>query len=913
MADNQFVEVVSKEAAKQIREVTSATTALVNEMMRALSVQDKLATSLKGAKSPSQINAVGAGSSANVQSVAATVDKNIKLLERQRLAELKLQKDRENAFVKYEKQLQKEQAVLRASESLYNKIQQKLNTLNNEYRDLAAKKQLDIALTDKEAARYDFLSKRITKYDGALKAVDASMGKHQRNVGNYASGFSPLSNSISQLSRELPALAINFNTFFLAISNNLPAFFDAMKEINIQNKALAETGQQGVSAFNQLKSAIFSWGTALSIGVTLLTLFGGRIAEVIFNTEEKTKADEASKKATEDKNDAEKRYLDTIKGTASEEISRSKLLFENAKNVNLSLTDRRRAIDELRERYPKYLKNLSDQDILAGRTADTEQRLNDALVKRGIALALQDKIREAYSKLTDEIIKQQKEEESLLTIGNRIRSANQQNIKSSQGQASEIERIRKQEAEQVKLAIILNQNRVLSSKESQKQIQSEIQGLIDLYNKYSPYLDSVEEATGKTKEVTQATEEYAETNSKVAFERIISTLQNKIDLMSKENALYGFLSKQLELVMGAYEALYGEQEKSNEEMEKTLKYGTVDYYESVISGLQAEQRAVADSTEQYQLYGRMIGYAQAELDKLMGKEAEAEKPKENAFLQGFIDSFASDTGFDTFFDVMQGKIEGFGEDWATTFNAITEIAQETFAFLNQNQQAYFDAQYVRLEREKDIALRFAGENAAGREEIERQYEERRREIRRRELQAQKEQAIFNATINTAQGVTSALATANIPLSIIIAALGAAQIAMIASREIPAYKMGTDNHEGGLAYVGDGGKHEAVWQPSSGWSITPNKTTLVNLEKGSKVLPDAIKAPIFNTANPFVMDMNGGSSNEAVMVEAMREMMGKLQPVNVNINRNGIDAFVQERISKTRTLNNIVSFKGMSVK
>lgn len=36
-----------------------------------------------------------------------------------------------------------------------------------------------------------------------------------------------------------------------------------------------------------------------------------------------------------------------------------------------------------------------------------------------------------------------------------------------------------------------------------------------------------------------------------------------------------------------------------------------------------------------------------------------------------------------------------------------------------------------------------------------------------------------------------------------------QLATIVAQPIPKYAKGTDNHPGGLAVVGDGGKHEAV--------------------------------------------------------------------------------------------------------
>lgn len=74
----------------------------------------------------------------------------------------------------------------------------------------------------------------IGKLNQKLKDIDAQMGNYQRNVGNYASGWNGLNVSIQQIARELPALSVSANTFFLAISNNLPMFVDELKKARIE-------------------------------------------------------------------------------------------------------------------------------------------------------------------------------------------------------------------------------------------------------------------------------------------------------------------------------------------------------------------------------------------------------------------------------------------------------------------------------------------------------------------------------------------------------------------------------------------------------------------------------------------------------------------------------------------------------
>jgi hypothetical protein len=298
-----------------------------------------------------------------------------------------------------EKQRERENQKLIASENLYSKVQAKLNSLSNEYKSLATRKELGLTLTAKEEQKYISLQARIQNYDKTLKAVDATMGKYQRNVGNYASGFNPLNNSIAQLTREAPAFANSINTGFMAISNNLPIFFDAMQNIINQNKELQAQGKPTTSVLKQLAMGFFSFQTLLSVGVTLLTIYGGKIIESISNSKNKKSALEAEKKALEEKTKIEKQAQEQQVKYANDEISKSKLLLSTANNLKLSYSQRIEAFKELQKRYPDYLGKLSEEEILAGKTAEMEYKLNDALMKRAMFLALQDKITEVTKNL----------------------------------------------------------------------------------------------------------------------------------------------------------------------------------------------------------------------------------------------------------------------------------------------------------------------------------------------------------------------------------------------------------------------------------------------------------------------------------------------------------------------------------
>lgn len=124
------------------------------------------------------------------------------------------------------------------------------------------------------------LSSQIREMQTELNEANASLLNFRDNVGNYASaakGFTPLTFQVQQLAREFPSLTISAQQFFLAISNNLPMLADELKRASANNKALRAEGKATIPVFRQVISSIFSWQTALVVGITLLTAYGKEI------------------------------------------------------------------------------------------------------------------------------------------------------------------------------------------------------------------------------------------------------------------------------------------------------------------------------------------------------------------------------------------------------------------------------------------------------------------------------------------------------------------------------------------------------------------------------------------------------------------------------------------------------------
>lgn len=119
-------------------------------------------------------------------------------------------------------------------------------------------------------------------YQQMIKLQEAT-GNYRLSVGHYQRTWDGLGISISQVVRELPAVAVSLNTFFLGISNNIPMVVDEINRLRAQNKAFQAEGKATVSVTRSIVKALFSWNTVLVVVLTVLSMFGGQIIEWIGN------------------------------------------------------------------------------------------------------------------------------------------------------------------------------------------------------------------------------------------------------------------------------------------------------------------------------------------------------------------------------------------------------------------------------------------------------------------------------------------------------------------------------------------------------------------------------------------------------------------------------------------------------
>lgn len=783
-----------------------------------------------------------------------------------------------------------------------------------------------------------------------LKSMDAQMGNYQRNVGNYASHWNGLNMSVQQVARELPSLAVGWNTFFLAISNNLPMLADELKKARIEYQTMQEAGQKGIPVWKQLTKSILNWQTALVVGITLLSVYGKDIMNWVSSLFKVEKAVLELANAEKDLADARKRGI----SNSVKEIAELDLLYKATQNTTRSIEERNDAADELQRRYPKVFANMKNERILAGEAAIAYEELKKSIIASAIARTQADKIAENSMKIDEKnnerigyLVKQIQAQEVLDRASANLRKSQGKDYdvtrnkairdqielvesygKKASDTALEIDSLRKSNENLMNKmdvsAYISTPGKEDSDEEKNKREQEK--AAKDLAN----YQNDIDKRLSDTR-ISLIDDEYEKERAKAQkkYEENIAFIKGNSEEENKLRANYEeILQNELRAIDKKYLEKIDEEERKKIEAsvkhqleEKQQEYATLAiaysqnmqkeiddelerYRQGIISKEQYEknkaeitqkyalreaQRAIDLLKEQIEISGLSDEekfkiketLAKAEIDlankvrdaKKKARDEETEDEKKyweelEASLQHleYVGNNAVD-GLGTLFSglmslitkvVRDGKLEI--EDLLGSISAISEgltsimvgMYDQQIEKIEEQQEKNEEAGEEEIERIEELAESgvISTEEAEARKRAAEQatadknkeLEKQKADLEQKQAKWQKANSIIQTTIATSQAIMKALAEAG-PfagpiLAAVIGAMGAAQVAIIASQPIPKYAKGTDNHPGGLAIVGDGGRQEVI-ETDNGAYITPSVPTLVDIPKRAKVIPNLV--------------------------------------------------------------------------
>lgn len=189
----------------------------------------------------------------------------------------------------------------------------------------------------------------------------------------------------------------------------------------------------------------------------------------------------------------------------------------------------------------------------------------------------------------------------------------------------------------------------------------------------------------------------------------------------------------------------------------------------------------------------------------------------------------------------QYRLQKTKENLELTKQIYTDVVNSIgnlFSVVTANRIANIDREKEAVTEQLNRDLELAGNNEAAKEQIRIQADRRQKELERKKIAEQRKFAIFEKAVAAiSAGIQTSLnvlkAFPNPVLMGLATALGAINIAAILAKPIPQYEFGTKSAKGGMSIVGEAGT-ELVKTPSGKTFLTPNRASLMNIEKGSKV-------------------------------------------------------------------------------
>jgi chromosome segregation ATPase len=387
----------ASQSQQQVAQATQSASAAIGEAAKNVGIAggeyDRILSSVKSYN-------------AEVQKLNNTLISNTRGLSSIRQELRNLDRDYNNGIVTEQKYIEQKTKLLQTERELSAQNQAYSNRLKNHamvaisitgsYNEMNAsllvleKRFKDLSEADRNSEFGVNLLKDIDKLKNQLKSIDAQMGNYQRNVGNYASHWNGLQVSVQQIGRELPSLAIGWNTFFLAISNNLPILADEIKKAKIQYEEFKKAGISSIPVWKQVVSSIFSWQTALVLAITVLSMYGKDIIEWVGNLFNAESATIRLTRAELDLAEARRKGI----SDSAKEIAQLEILYKKLSDTALSREELATLGSQWIKIFPEYSRVLTNEGVDINALNVAYKNLKEQIIATAQARAIADQVTE---------------------------------------------------------------------------------------------------------------------------------------------------------------------------------------------------------------------------------------------------------------------------------------------------------------------------------------------------------------------------------------------------------------------------------------------------------------------------------------------------------------------------------------
>ena len=280
------------------------------------------------------------------------------------------------------------------TQAVIAQLESQLKDLQNQFRQAMSAG----TNSDAQMAEIQALTGVIEQLKAELKELEAQKKKTSSTPilgDDPAPKLNNVKMSMQQIARELPALAMGPQMFFLAISNNIPMFTDALASARKEYEALTAAGKKATPVWKQVLSSLFSWQTAMATAITLSVVYGKEIVNFI-------KSMMSAGKASISLADAQKKINDAFTSGSSkvgDQIAKIRSLQEQWNHLGNNLEKKKEFIKDNADEFKKLdvaVKNVNDaENLLVTNTPAFIQ----ALALRAQAAAAQELAAKEYARM----------------------------------------------------------------------------------------------------------------------------------------------------------------------------------------------------------------------------------------------------------------------------------------------------------------------------------------------------------------------------------------------------------------------------------------------------------------------------------------------------------------------------------
>lgn len=241
-------------------------------------------------------------------------------------------------------------------------LEQELATLQERFRQaMAAGTNTDAQMADIQALQ-GVVRQLKTELQG-LEEQKKKTGSTPLMEDDPAPKLDNVRMSMQQIARELPSLAMGPQMFFLAISNNIPMFTEALASARKEYEELTKAGKKATPVWKQVLSSLFSWQTAMAALITLSVVYGKEIGGWVKSLFGVKDAALSAAKAQEKVNESFRNSSSDV----AEQVTIVRSLSERWKELGDNMADKKQFITENKKEFGKLgveVGNVNDAENL---------------------------------------------------------------------------------------------------------------------------------------------------------------------------------------------------------------------------------------------------------------------------------------------------------------------------------------------------------------------------------------------------------------------------------------------------------------------------------------------------------------------------------------------------------------------